>query len=71
YPYVCRLFLPDFVSASLNIFQICPFAQAKYIFIGNGVFIRYRKPKDRFIRYNLMYSIVLVTMQSILNEIFA
>ena len=38
--------------------------------IGYGILIRYRIPEDRFIRFNIMYGVLLISFQGIFSEIF-
>ncbi|CAM9357136.1 unnamed protein product [Ectocarpus fasciculatus] len=69
-PLVLRVFLPDFVADSIDLVQQIPFLTFVYISLGYGLFIRYKIPKDRFIRYNVMYSIMLISLQGIINDMF-
>ncbi|CAM9096816.1 unnamed protein product [Choristocarpus tenellus] len=71
YPYFARLFLPDIMNHLLDIFQELPYMTVIYIVIGYGVCIRSRVPKDRLIRFNLMFSILLLTFQNIFHEIYS
>ena len=70
HPLVLRLFMPNFVADSIDVIQQIPFLTFIYLSIGYGFFIRYKIPGDRFVRYNIMYSIMLVSLQGILNEMF-
>nr|WAM64061.1 hypothetical protein [Ishige okamurae] len=70
HPFLVTLFLPNFIADSLEVFQQIPFLHFFYLMIGYGVLIRYKIPKDRFIRFNLMYSILLISFQGIFGEIF-
>lgn len=70
HPLVLRLFMPNFVADSIDIIQQIPFLTFIYLSIGYGFFIRYKIPGDRLVRYNIMYSIMLVSLQGIVNEMF-
>jgi len=70
HPLVLRLFLPNFVADSIDVVQQIPFLSFVYISLGYGLCIRYKIPKDRFIRYNVMYSIMLISLQGIINDMF-
>nr|YP_009505213.1 hypothetical protein Petal_068 [Endarachne binghamiae]AXC47168.1 hypothetical protein Petal_068 [Endarachne binghamiae] len=70
HPLILRLFMPNFVADSIDVIQQIPFLTFIYLSIGYGFFIRYKIPGDRFVRYNIMYSIMLVSLQGILNEMF-
>ena len=70
HPYIVRLFLPTFIVGSLQFIQQIPFLPFIYLMLGYGVFIRYKLPKDRFIRYNIMYGIIILSFQGIVHELF-
>ncbi len=70
HPLVLRLFMPNFVTESINLMQQIPFLSFFYLSLGYGFFIRYKIPGDRLVRYNIMYSIMLVSLQGILNEMY-
>lgn len=70
HPLVLRLFMPNFVTESIDLMQQVPFLSFIYLSIGYGFFIRYKIPGDRLVRYNIMYSIMLVSLQGIINEMF-
>lgn len=70
HPLVLRLFMPNFVTELIGITQQIPFLSFIYLSFGYGFFIRYKVPGDRLVRYNIMYSIMLVSLQGIINEMF-
>jgi len=70
HPLVLRLFMPNFVTELIDIMQQIPFLSFIYLSLGYGFFIRYKVPGDRLVRYNIMYSIMLVSLQGIINEMF-
>ena len=70
HPLVLRLFMPNLIAESIDMMQQVPFFSFIYLFVSYGFFIRYKIPGDRFVRFNIMYSIMLVSLQSILNEMF-
>lgn len=70
HPLVLRLFMPNFVTELIDIMQQIPFLSFIYLSLGYGFFIRYKIPGDRLVRYNIMYSIMLVSLQGIVNEMF-
>lgn len=70
HPFLVRLFLPHFVADSLEVFQQIPFLHFFYLMIGYGVLVRYKIPEDRFVRFNIMYSVLLLSFQGILGEVF-
>lgn len=70
HPLVLRLFMPNFVTESINLMQQVPFLTFFYLSLGYGFFIRYKIPGNRLVRYNIMYSIMLVSLQGILNEMY-
>ena len=62
--------MPNFVTELIDIMQQIPFLSFIYLSLGYGFFIRYKIPGDRLVRYNIMYSIMLVSLQGIVNEMF-
>lgn len=70
HPLVLRLFMPYFIADSIDTIQKIPYLSFIYLAICYCFFIRYKIPKDRFIRYNIMYSIMLMSLQSLVCEIF-
>nr|QXI87075.1 ORF76 [Sargassum graminifolium]QXI87214.1 ORF76 [Sargassum graminifolium] len=70
HPYIVRLFLPTFIIGSLQFIQQIPFLPFIYLMLGYGIFIRNKLPKDRFIRYNIMYGIIIISFQGIIHELF-
>lgn len=70
HPFLVRIFLPSFVADSLDLYQQIPFIHFFYFMIGYGILVRYKIPKDRFIRFNIMYSVLLLSFQGIFSEIF-
>nr|QWK41655.1 hypothetical protein [Akkesiphycus lubricus] len=70
HPFLVRLFLPNFVAESIDIIQRIPFLSFIYLMLGYGVLIRYKIPKDRFVRFNIMYGIIIISFQGIFHELF-
>nr|YP_011005653.1 hypothetical protein V2479_pgp039 [Cutleria multifida]WAM62657.1 hypothetical protein [Cutleria multifida] len=70
HPFLVRLFLPNFIADSVEMIQRIPFLPFVYLMLGYGILIRYKIPKDRFVRFNIMYGILIISFQGILHEIF-
>nr|YP_010317728.1 hypothetical protein MRW84_pgp120 [Silvetia siliquosa]UNH90166.1 hypothetical protein [Silvetia siliquosa] len=70
HPYLVRLFLPNYIAESLQIIQQIPFLPFLYLMLGYGIFIRYKLPKDRLVRFNIMYGIIIISFQGIIHELF-
>lgn len=70
HPLVLRIFMPYFVADSIDMIQEIPFLSFIYLSVGYAFFIRYKIPKDRLVRYNIMYSIMLVSLQGLISEMF-
>nr|YP_009327006.1 hypothetical protein [Pleurocladia lacustris]ANS57562.1 hypothetical protein [Pleurocladia lacustris]ANS57706.1 hypothetical protein [Pleurocladia lacustris] len=70
HPLILRLFMPNFIADSIDFIQQIPFLTFIYLLFAYGFFIRSKIPGDRLIRYNIMYSIMLVSLQGIINEMF-
>nr|WRW10643.1 hypothetical protein ASMI072 [Ascoseira mirabilis] len=70
HPYMTRLFLPHFITDSIELLQRVPFLSFTYLIVGYGIFIRYKIPKDRLTRFNFMYSIILMSFLGTTGELF-
>lgn len=70
HPLVLRVFMPEFIAEAIDSIQQVPFLAFIYLSVGYGFFIRYKLPPDRLVRYNIMYSIMLISLQGIVNEMF-
>lgn len=70
HPLILRIFTPGIVIDLIDIMQQIPFLSFIYLSVGYGFFIRYKVPQDRFVRYNIMHSIMLVSLQGLINEMF-
>nr|YP_011007340.1 hypothetical protein V2495_pgp040 [Scytothamnus australis]WAM64769.1 hypothetical protein [Scytothamnus australis] len=70
HPYLVRIFLPNFVIDSVEIVQQIPFLSFLYLMVAYGIFVRYKIPKDRLVRFNIMYGVIIISFQGILHEIF-
>lgn len=70
YPFLVRTFLPHFIVESLELLQRLPFLHLFYLLGCYGILIRYKIPKDRFVRFNIMYSIIIISYESILGEFY-
>lgn len=70
HPLVLRVFMPYFIADSIDIVQKIPYLAFIYLSVGYAFFIRYKIPKDRFVRYNIMYSIMLMSLQGLICDIF-
>lgn len=70
HPYLVRLVMPDFIADSMTFIEQIPFLPVIYLAIAYGGMIRYRNPKDRFLRFNIMYGIVIMYLLGIFQELF-
>lgn len=70
HPFLVRLVMPDFIVDSMEFLQQIPFLSLVYLGITYGCLIRYRRPDDRFVRFNIMYSIIIMSLLGIFQEIF-
>jgi len=70
YPFFIRLFLPNFVLDSINIVQKIPFLSFLYLLVAYGILVRYKIPKDRLVRFNIMYGVLIISFQGIFHELW-
>nr|YP_011007578.1 hypothetical protein V2497_pgp082 [Syringoderma abyssicola]WAM65007.1 hypothetical protein [Syringoderma abyssicola] len=70
HPFLVRLVLPNFIVDSMEFCQQVPFLSLVYLLLTYGIFIRYKIPEDRLIRFNIMSSIILMSFQGIFYELF-
>lgn len=70
HPFLVRLIMPNFIVDSMEFIQQIPFLSFVYVGLTYGLLIRYRKPADRFIRFNIMYSIIIISLMGIFDEIY-
>nr|YP_011005334.1 hypothetical protein V2475_pgp082 [Chorda asiatica]QWK43078.1 hypothetical protein [Chorda asiatica]WAM62197.1 hypothetical protein [Chorda asiatica] len=70
HPLLVRIFLPTFIAQSVDIVQRIPFLSFLYLLLGYGILIRYKIPEDRFVRFNIMYGILIISFQGIFHELF-
>lgn len=70
HPFFVRLLMPNFIVDSMAFIQQIPFLSFVYLAIVYGCFVRYRRPKDRFIRFNVMYSVLIMSFIGIFQELY-
>ncbi len=70
HPFLIRIFLPNFIVASMSFIQKIPYLSFFYLFFGYGIFIRYKIPEDRLVRFNIMYGILILSFQGVFHELF-
>nr|YP_011007058.1 hypothetical protein V2492_pgp041 [Phaeostrophion irregulare]WAM64345.1 hypothetical protein [Phaeostrophion irregulare] len=70
HPFLVRLVMPNFIVDSMEVIQQIPFLSLVYLGFTYGLFIRYRRPKDRFVRFNVMFSIILMSFIGIFQELY-
>lgn len=70
HPLILRVFMPDFVTEAIDTIQGIPFLAFIYLSVGYAFFIRYKVPTDRLVRYNIMYSIMLISLQGLISDMF-
>ena len=70
HPFLVRLFLPNYIADSIDFVQKIPFLPFIYLMFGYGILVRYKIPEDRFIRFNIMYGVIIISFQGILHELF-
>nr|YP_011007200.1 hypothetical protein V2494_pgp040 [Pleurophycus gardneri]WAM64487.1 hypothetical protein [Pleurophycus gardneri] len=70
HPFLVRIFLPNYIAESVNLIQKVPFLSFLYLLFGYGILVRYKIPEDRFVRFNIMYGIIIISFQGIFHELF-
>nr|YP_011007480.1 hypothetical protein V2496_pgp039 [Sporochnus bolleanus]WAM64909.1 hypothetical protein [Sporochnus bolleanus] len=70
HPYLVRIFFTKFYSGICRYYPKIPFLPFLYLLVGYGILVRNKLPKDRLVRFNIMYGVLIITFQGIFHELF-